>query len=598
MGQFSAKPEDINPFYKVLLKQVINDLSRLPEKSIRELARKFKGGWVHKDNFIKAADRLIKGNDIVESYQFVIGKNTGLQELYKLTKDQILQNQKELISVFGELRMALVILIKNKEAKIVDESFPDETWIKWAQSPKALEGSPKEDDYIPLFKRITGSAPEAKSPKNSDQAQEIKRLKHARDNELKALKRSHENDLEKLASAHARSLEDLKRERQSQESQIKELHDGKTKLQDDAAKLQFERDELKKKLEDVQQSIDKRGRELSETMLSEEIRPWFVDARKLREASEEFLNLRQLTSNMVEQINKANREVDPFLAKENELRQAIPQMEDMLSQLRRSIRKAGQSIPAAFELEKRLQEHIEKVRHELDRLNHANDSFVEKIVVKIKEADREKLESIELALKQSVACGIMDSRHSDICLSHIHERKSYLNDKIYEEEKPKEGPMARLRRAIFSPKESARIGIDANNFICLQEAYLKIKVPQKKNLQGEIKKTPDNTMRQKLVDVLERLNGERTHLSIWCCFDGKEEPLKPGRQVKTTFTRPGGKADYDLMNLVAKDKSSTGRWFIISDDREVTDACQREGAECISSHNFKKLLIQDLKIQP
>jgi hypothetical protein len=44
------------------------------------------------------------------------------------------------------------------------------------------------------------------------------------------------------------------------------------------------------------------------------------------------------------------------------------------------------------------------------------------------------------------------------------------------------------------------------------------------------------------------------------------------------------------MDLVGKDKSSEGPWFIVSDDAEVRDACTRQGAFILSNEAFVRLL--------
>jgi hypothetical protein len=139
--------------------------------------------------------------------------------------------------------------------------------------------------------------------------------------------------------------------------------------------------------------------------------------------------------------------------------------------------------------------------------------------------------------------------------------------------------------------EPARLGIDANNFACLQQAYLGLKLASKRNAQGDLRLLLDTPARQKVLNLLEKLAHEGTGLLIWASFDGQASNLRLDHpRLKTTFSRAGSKADHDLMDLVGKDKSSEGPWFIVSDDAEVRDACDRQGAFILSNEAFVRLL--------
>jgi len=61
--------------------------------------------------------------------------------------------------------------------------------------------------------------------------------------------------------------------------------------------------------------------------------------------------------------------------------------------------------------------------------------------------------------------------------------------------------------------------------------------------------------------------------------------------MKVTFSRAGAKADHDIMDLVAKDKSIEAPWFVVSDDIEVRDAGAREGAHIIYNDALVRLFI-------
>jgi hypothetical protein len=289
-------------------------------------------------------------------------------------------------------------------------------------------------------------------------------------------------------------------------------------------------------------------------------------------------------------VRKAQRDADPFLAKEHELRQAIPQMEEMLKLLRRYQRTAGSVLPEVIAMEKRVTDHIEKVRYELERRDLPSDPFLERISAKINGAENAELRAIEAALAAAEQSGLVDSRHADLYRGDIHRRRSLLADQRYHEQK-QSGPVALLERAV-ALGEPARLGLDANNFACLQQAYLGLKLGSKRNAQGDVRLLLDPVARQKVVNLMEKLAQEGSGLLIWTSFDGQNSNLRVEHpRLKATFSRAGAKADHDLMDLVAKDRSSEGPWFIVSDDAEVRDACTRQGAFTLSNEAFVRLLV-------
>ena len=147
-----------------------------------------------------------------------------------------------------------------------------------------------------------------------------------------------------------------------------------------------------------------------------------------------------------------------------------------------------------------------------------------------------------------------------------------------------------LERAI-AVGEKARVGLDANNFACLQQQYLGLKLPSKKNAQGEARFIVDLAARQKLIGLLEKLADDGTGLHLWACFDGQTAaPKITSPRLRMLTNRAGAKADHDLMDLVAKDKTIDAPWFIVSDDIEVRDACQRQGAHIINNDAMVRLL--------
>ena len=75
-------------------------------------------------------------------------------------------------------------------------------------------------------------------------------------------------------------------------------------------------------------------------------------------------------------------------------------------------------------------------------------------------------------------------------------------------------------------------------------------------------------------------------------FDGQPVTLKTSNpRIKITFSRAGSKADHDIMDLVAKDKTVEAPWFVVTDDIEVRDATSREGAYIIYNDGLIQLLV-------
>jgi hypothetical protein len=251
--------------------------------------------------------------------------------------------------------------------------------------------------------------------------------------------------------------------------------------------------------------------------------------------------------------------------------------------------KAGKPLPAFVELQQRITEHIDKVRHTLDGRDGPSDPTLNRLFARINAAEIHELKAIEHAFLSAEQTGLIDSRHVDLCRRKLHERRSYLADGHYHEQK-QVGPLALLERAI-AVGEKARLGIDANNFTCLQQAYLGLKLPSKKNTQGEARFIVDLAARQRLIALLEKLADDGTGLHLWACFDGQTAaPKIVNTRVRMLTSRAGAKADHDLMDLVAKDKTLDAPWYIVSDDIEVRDACQRQGAHIINNDALVRLL--------
>ena len=600
MGQHAYKNDLVKPWRKPLSEQLVADLAFVPDGPLLALASRTPGGWNHRKPFLRNAPRLFQSRHALLAADFaaVADALPWMPALLKLDKTVLLAHLDELAGLLGGPRTALLCLLRSERAEDKEAAIPAELFAKHAAGGKA---QPQEPDKKALRQWLLKAGVPATEPAEAADAEpgqdpavqklkeEIDRLATARENELRAERRHHAHLLAErdariaaleAAAAQAKEAQTLLLAGQEAASQA---------LQSRLAMAEGEVARLKDELAQAREHVARKAREIAEELLSEELRPWFTDARKLRAADDEVARLRHLTAETVEAARKAQRDADPFLAKEHALRQAIPQMEDMLKLLRRYQRTAGSVLPAVVALEKRVTDHIEKVRYELERRDLPSDPFLERISAKINGAENAELRAIEAALAAAEQSGLVDSRHADLYRGDIHRRRSLLADQRYHEQK-QSGPVALLERAV-ALGEPARLGLDANNFACLQQAFLGLKLGSKRNAQGDLRLLLDPPARQKVVHLMEKLAAEATGLLVWASFDGQNSNLRVEHpRLKATFSRAGAKADHDLMDLVAKDRSSEGPWFIVSDDAEVRDACTRQGAYILSNEAFVRLL--------
>ena len=600
MGQYAYKNDLVTPCRKTLSEQLVHDLAFVPPGPLLALAKKTPGGWSHRTPFLKNARRLFQARYplIAADFDAIADELPWMPALLKLEKATLLTHLDELATILGGPRTALLCLVRSARAEDKEAAIASEHFTKHASSSKPSANQPDAKALRLWLQKVgapSGEAPaEAETTPTTDPSvrklkEEIDRMATARENELRAERRHNahvlgERDtrIAELEAAAKAQLEAQALQQTTHEAALQALLTRATKADTEVARLKDE-------LAQAREHVAKKAREIAEHLLAEELRPWFTDARKLREASDEVAQLRHLTAETVEAIRKAQRDADPFLAKEHELRQAIPQMEDMLKLLRRYQRTAGNVLPAIVTLEKRVTEHIEKVRYELERRDLPSDPFLERIAAKINVAETAELKAIEAALAAAEQSGLVDSRHADLYRGDIHRRRSFMADQRFHDQKPS-GPVALLERAV-ALGEPARLGIDANNFACLQQAYLGLKLAAKRNAQGDLRLLLDTPARQKVLNLLEKLAHEGTGLLIWASFDGQASNLRLDHpRLKATYSRAGAKADHDLMDLVGKDKSSEGPWFIVSDDAEVRDACTRQGAFILSNEAFVRLL--------
>jgi hypothetical protein len=518
----------------------------------------------------------------------------------KCEKAKLLEHLDELAAAIGGPRAALLCVLWNNQAEQKDAALPADLLPRLLTNAKAQPGKPDTKAWKSAIAKLGGAA--EKEPLDSVDAldsagktvrrllQELSQGKAARENEGRQIRRQHANELEAKDAEVRKAREDAGRQGQEAAKQAAALDANIVALQAKLAAEETEVAKLRGELDRAREHVTKKAREIAEELLSEEIRPWLADARTLKSASEEVAKLRQLTTETVEKVRKAQRDADPFLAKEHELRQAIPQMEEMLKLLRRYLRTAGQALPEVVALEKRLTEHIEKVRYELEKRDQPSDPFLERISAKINGADARELKSIESALLLAEQSGLVDSRHADLYRRDIHRRRSYMADRAFHEQK-QSGPLALLERAVATG-EKARLALDANNFACLRQDYLGLRLATKKNAQGESRFLLDAAARQKVVQLAEKLADDAQGLHIWVSFDGQPSALKTtNSRVRVTFSRAGAKADHDIMDLVAKDKTVEAPWFVVSDDIEVRDATAREGAYIIYNDALIQLLV-------
>jgi len=602
MGQFSYKNEAVDPHRKILSEQLVMDLEHVAETPLLALAKQIPGGYIHRKPFLRDAKWLFKKRlgHLALDAAAIAEHLPWYAEALKCDKAKLVEHLDELAGAIGGPRTALLCVLWNNKAEQKDAALPADLLPRLLTNAKAQANKPDTKAWKSAMAKLGGAT--EKEPLDSVDAldsagktvrrllQELSQGKAARENEGRQIRRQHTNELEAKDVEIRKAREDAGRQVQEAAKQAAALEANIVALN---AKLTAEETEVARmrgELDRAREHVAKKAREIAEELLSEEIRPWLADARTLKSASEEVAKLRQLTTETVEKVRKAQRDADPFLAKEHELRQAIPQMEEMLKLLRRYLRTAGQALPEVVTLEKRLTEHIEKVRYELEKRDQPSDPFLERISAKINGADARELKSIESALLLAEESGLVDSRHADLYRRDIHRRRSYMADRAFHEQK-QSGPLALLERAVATG-EKARLAIDANNFACLRQDYLGLRLTAKKNAQGESRFMLDTAARQKVVQLAEKLADDAPGLHVWVSFDGQQTALKTtNSRVRVTFSRAGSKADHDIMDLVAKDKTVEAPWFVVSDDIEVRDATAREGAYIIYNDALIQLLV-------
>jgi hypothetical protein len=602
MGQFSYKNEAVDPHRKILSEQLVMDLEHVAEAPLLALAKQVPGGYIHRKPFLRDAKWLFKKRlgHLALDATAIAEHLPWYAEALKCEKAKLLEHLDELAGAIGGPRAALLCVLWNNKAEQKDAALPADLLPRLLTNTKAQANKPEAKSWKAAIAKLGGAT--EKEPLDSVDAldsagktvrrllQELSQGKAARENEGRQIRRQHANELEAKDAEVRKAREDAGRQAQEATKQAAALDANIAALQAKLTAEEIEVARLRGELDRAREHVAKKAREIAEELLSEEIRPWLADARTLKSASEEVAKLRQLTTETVEKVRKAQRDADPFLAKEHELRQAIPQMEEMLKLLRRYLRTAGQALPEVVALEKRLTEHIEKVRYELEKRDQPSDPFLERISAKINGADARELKSIESALLLAEESGLVDSRHADLYRRDIHRRRSYMADRAFHEQK-QSGPLALLERAVATG-EKARLALDANNFACLRQDYLGLRLTAKKNAQGDSRFMLDTAARQKVVQLAEKLADDAPGLHVWVSFDGQQTALKTtNSRVRITFSRAGAKADHDIMDLVAKDKTVEAPWFVVSDDIEVRDATAREGAYIIYNDALIQLLV-------
>ena len=602
MGQFSYKNEAVDPHRKILSEQLVMDLEHVAEGPLLALAKQIPGGYIHRRPFLRDAKWLFKKRlgHLALDAAAIAEHLPWYAEALKCEKAKLLEHLEELAAAIGGPRAALLCVLWNNQAEQKDAALPADLLPRLLTNAKSQPGKPDAKAWKAVVAKLGGAT--EKEPLDSVDAldsagktvrrllQELSQGKAARENEGRQIRRQHANELEAKDTEIRKAREEAARQAQEAAKQAAVLDANIVALQAKLAAAETEVARLRGELDRAREHVAKKAREIAEELLSEEIRPWLADARTLKSASEEVAKLRQLTTETVEKVRKAQRDADPFLAQEHELRQAIPQMEEMLKLLRRYLRTAGQALPEVVALEKRLTEHIEKVRYELEKRDQPSDPFLERISAKINGADARELKSIESALLLAEQSGLVDSRHADLYRRDLHRRRSYMADRAFHEQK-QSGPLALLERAVATG-EPARLALDANNFACLRQDYLGLRLTTKKNAQGESRFMLDAVARQKVVQLAEKLADDAPGLHVWVSFDGQQTALKTtNSRVRVTFSRAGAKADHDIMDLVAKDKTVEAPWFVVSDDIEVRDATAREGAYIIYNDALIQLLV-------
>ena len=377
MGHFSYKTETVDPHRKVLSEQLILDLNHLADGPLLALAKRIPGGYIHRRPFLRDAKWRFQKRlaNLSEDAAAVADHLPWFAASLKADKARLLEHLDELAAVLGGPRAGLLCLLWNHRAENKDAVLPADLLARLVASTKPQSGKPDGKAWKALLAKLSGAAEkEPAEPVDAlDSAgktvrrllQEISQGKAARENEGRQIRRQHANELEAKDAEIRKVREEAARQAQDAAKQAAAAASALQALQARLTKEEAEVTRLRGELDRARQHVAKKAREIAEELLSEEVRPWLADARTLKAASEEVAKLRQLTTETVEKVRKAQRDADPFLAKEHELRQAIPQMEEMLKLLRRYLRTAGQALPEVVALEKRLTEHIEKVRYEL-----------------------------------------------------------------------------------------------------------------------------------------------------------------------------------------------------------------------------------------
>jgi hypothetical protein len=602
MGHFSYKNEAVDPHRKLLSEQLVLDLEHVADGPLLALAKQIPGGYIHRGPFLKASKWLFKKRlaHLAQDAAAVAEHLPWFAAALKWDKAKLMENLDELAAAIGGVRAALLCVVWNNQAEQKDAALPADLLGRLLTNAKPQGTKPEPKAWKALVTKVGGTV--EKEPLDSVDAldsagktvrrllTEISQGKAARENEGRQIRRQHANELEAKDAEIRKVRDEAARQAQEAAKQAATLEANLQALQGKLTNEEAEVARLRGELERAREHVAKKAREIAEELLSEEVRPWLADARTLKSASEEVAKLRQLTTETVEKVRRAQRDADPFLAKEHELRQAIPQMEEMLKLLRRYLRTAGQALPEVVALEKRITEHIEKVRYELEKRDQPSDPFLERISARINGADARELKSIEGALLLAEQAGLVDSRHADLYRRDLHRRRSYMADAAFHVQK-QSGPLAMLERAVATG-EPARLALDANNFACLRQDYLGLRLTTKKNAQGDSRFLLDAAARQKVVQLMEKLAEDAPGLHVWVSFDGQQTALKStNSRVRMTFSRAGAKADHDIMDLVAKDKTVEAPWFVVSDDIEVRDATSREGAYIIYNDALIQLLV-------
>jgi hypothetical protein len=343
MGHFSYKSEAVDPHRKVISEQLVLDLEHVADGPLLALAKQIPGGYIHRKPFLRDAKWLFKKRlgHLAQDASAIAEHLPWFAEALKCEKAKLLEHLDEMAGVIGGARAALLCVLWNNQTEAKEAALPADLLPRLLANAKPQAGKPDGKAWKALLAKLGGAA--EKEPLDSVDAldsagktlrrlqQEISQGKAARENEGRQVRRQHANELEAKDAEIRKARDDAARQAQDAAKQAATLEGNIGALQ---AKLTAEEAEvarLRGELDRAREHVAKKAREIAEELLSEEIRPWLADARTLKSASEEVAKLRQLTTETVDKIRKAQRDADPFLAKEHELRQAIPQMEECSS---------------------------------------------------------------------------------------------------------------------------------------------------------------------------------------------------------------------------------------------------------------------------